>query len=57
MIRDGMGSLPIVVHPRNKNKLMVYAIGLRVTTHWEANPLSHAVLFADFPFDPNTSSI
>ena len=57
MIRNGMGSLPMSVHPRNKNKLMVDAIGLRVTTHWEANPLSHAVLSADFLDNPNTPSI
>ena len=31
MIRNGMGTLPISVHPGTKNKLLVDAIGLKVT--------------------------
>ena len=35
MIRNGMGSLPIIgVHPGTENKLLVEAIGLNLTTHW-----------------------
>ena len=51
MIRNGMGRLPIGVHPGTKNKLLVEAIGLNLTTHWEANPLPHdVVLSAHFLF-------
>ena len=44
MIRNGMGSLSISVYSGTKNKLLVEAIGLKVTTHWEANPLPHDVV-------------
>ena len=44
MIRNGMGSLPTSVHPGTKNKVLVEAIGLKVTTHWEANHLPHDVV-------------
>ena len=51
MIRNGMGSLPISVHPDTKNKLLVEGIGLNLTTHLEANPLPHdVVLWAHFLF-------
>ena len=51
MIRNGMGNLPISVHPGTKNKLLVEAVGLKVTTHWESNPLPHdVVLWAHFLF-------